>query len=111
LPEAFGNAAQSARTQHGRAAVFDQRQFAFQHIDEFVLVRMPVALARPIAGRQAHEIDAEISEPAGIAQPLPHALRTGRIKRRRIARTLAPRHSGNVDLRHSSLRARITLAR
>src|SRR5262245_54154237 len=42
------------RAQRRLAAVVDQRQLAFEHIDEFVLMRMPVALARPIARRQAH---------------------------------------------------------
>ena len=31
-------------------------------------MRMPVALARPVARRQVHEIDAEIGEPAGVAR-------------------------------------------
>ena len=47
-------------SQHCLAAIFDQRQFAFEYIDEFIFDRMPVALARPIARRQAHEIDPEI---------------------------------------------------
>ena len=34
-----------AGAQHRLAPIFDQRQFAFEHIDEFVFVRMPVALA------------------------------------------------------------------
>src|SRR5262245_8790663 len=63
---------------------------------------MPVALARPVARRQAHEIDPKVREPAGVAQPLPHAGGTGRIERRRIARALALRHGGNVDLGHGS---------
>jgi hypothetical protein len=87
LPEPFGKAA-IAGAQHRLAAIFDQRLFAFEHIDEFVFVRMPVALARPIARRQAHEIDPEISEPAGVAQPLPHAVGTGCVEWRRIARPL-----------------------
>jgi hypothetical protein len=48
-------------------------------------VRMPVALARPIARWQLHEIDPEIRQPAGVAQPLPYAFGTGRVKLRRIA--------------------------
>ena len=74
-----------AGPQNHLAAIFDQRQFAFEHVDEFVLVRMPVALARPIARRQVHEIDPEIREPAGIAESLPHAFGTGRVELRRIA--------------------------
>ena len=50
-----------AGAQHRLAAVLDQRQLAFEHVDELVLVGVPMALARPIAGRQAHEVDAEIA--------------------------------------------------
>jgi hypothetical protein len=42
-------------------------------IDEFVSGRMPVALARPIAWRPAHEIDTAVSEPAAVTQPLTNA--------------------------------------
>jgi hypothetical protein len=34
---------------------------------------MPVALARPIAWRPAHEIDTAVSEPAAVTQPLTNA--------------------------------------
>src|SRR5262249_48299759 len=86
--------------QHRFATVFNQCQFPFEYIDEFVFMRMPVALARPIARRQAHEIDAEIREPAGIAKSLPYAFGTWGVELRWIARACAFRHSGDVDLRH-----------
>ena len=50
-----------AGAQHRLAVILDQRQLAFEHVDEFVLMRMPVALARPIARRQMHEVDPEIA--------------------------------------------------
>src|SRR5206468_5899334 len=84
------------------AAILDHDQLAFEHVDEFVLVRMPVALARPVAGGQAHEIDPEVGEPAGVAQALAHALGTGRVEGRRIARAFAFRHGGDVDPGHGS---------
>ena len=71
------------------ATILDQDQFAFQHIDEFVLMGVPVALTRPVAGRQAHQIDPEIGQPAFIAQPLPYPLSRARIEGRRIARAHA----------------------
>ena len=49
-----------AGAEHRLAAILDQCQFTFEHIGEFVFVRMPVALARPITRRQTHEIDPEI---------------------------------------------------
>jgi hypothetical protein len=94
-----------AGAQHGLAAILDQGQLALEHIDEFVLVRMPVALARPVARRQAHEIDPEISDPTSIAQPLPHTVGTGDVEGRRIARAFAFRDGRDVDLGHGSLPA------
>jgi hypothetical protein len=87
-----------AGPQHPLAAIFDERQFAFEDVHEFVFVRMPVALARPIARRHAREIDPEIREPAGIAQPLPHTFGAGRVELQRIARAFAFLYGGDVDL-------------
>src|SRR5215471_6974773 len=92
-----------AGAQNRLARVFDQRQLALEHIDEFVFVRMPVALARPIPRRQMHEIDAEILEASGIAEPLAHAFGARRVELRRIARASAFRHRGDVDLRHGGI--------
>jgi hypothetical protein len=99
LPVPFGKAAQSP-ARNTVSVVFDERQFAFEHVDEFVFVRMPMALARPVARRQPHEIDPEIGEAARIAQPLPHTFGTGRVELRRIARAFAYRYGGDVDLGH-----------
>jgi hypothetical protein len=52
----------------------DQGQFALQHPDEFVLVTVPVPLARPAAGLDDREIDAEQGE-AGVARQPPDGLR------------------------------------
>ena len=64
----FGEGSAIARPEQRFAAVLDQRQLALQHIDELVLMAVPVALARPAAGRQCHQVDAEIGEAAGIAE-------------------------------------------
>ena len=56
-----------AGAQNALPAVLDEDQLAFEHVSELVLVAVPVALARPTAGRQGHEIDAEISKASGIA--------------------------------------------
>src|ERR1700733_6811610 len=80
--------------------IFDERQLAFEHVHEFVFGRMPVALARPIAWRQTHEIDTEISKASGVAQPLTNAFGAGCVEWRRIARALAFRHRVYVDLGH-----------
>src|SRR5262245_18838840 len=92
-----------ACVQHRLAAVFDERDFAFEHIDELVLVAVPVALAGPAAGRQPHQIDAEIAKPARVAQTLPRTCSTGRVEGRRIARALTCGHGGDVDLGHALL--------
>ena len=58
-----------ARFQDFFAGIGDQHHFAFQHIDEFVLADMPVALAGPDAWLQPQQIDAELGQARGIAQP------------------------------------------
>src|SRR5882672_3267813 len=82
------------------AAVFDEHHFALEHIDELVLVAVPVALAGPAARRQRHQVDAEIAKAARLAQAPPCTCNTGRIEWRRIARTLTCRYGGDVDFWH-----------
>jgi hypothetical protein len=82
------------------SAFLDQDQFALQNMDEFVLMAVPVSLARPAARRQMHQIDAEVAQAAGIAESLPGPVCTGRIIGRRITRAPGLRYGGQVDLRH-----------
>jgi hypothetical protein len=46
---------------------------------------MPVALAGPVAGRQVHEVHAEIGEAAGVAEALADAAGAGRRERGGVA--------------------------
>src|SRR5262245_24401373 len=89
-----------AGAEHRLAAILDQRHFTFEDVDELVLVRVPVALARPVARRQVREIDAHIGEPAGVAETLPQALGRGCGEWIGIGRALSRGHRGEVDLRH-----------
>src|SRR5690349_6308219 len=57
-----------AGAQHLLAAVGDEHDLARKHIDELVAPGMPVALARPGAGRQAEKVYAELRQPGGVAQ-------------------------------------------
>jgi hypothetical protein len=97
---AFRKGCAIAGAQYRFAVIFDQGQLAFNHIHEFVFVRMPVTLARPVARRQAHEIDTVVSKPAGVTQPLPYAFGTGGVEWRRIAGAPAFWYGGDVDLGH-----------
>src|SRR6187401_647529 len=101
---AFPKSRALARPQHRLAAVFDERDLPVENVDELVLVAVPVALARPAARRQGHEIHAEVAKAARVAQTLPRARRTRRLERRRIIRTFAYWYSGDVDLGHRLLR-------
>src|SRR5262245_48668486 len=92
-----------ARTQYHLAVVFDERQDAFKHIDELILMAVPVTLAGPTTGRQGHQIDAEIAKPARFAQAPPRTCCTRRIERRRISGTFAYGDGGEVDLGHTVL--------
>ena len=46
-------------------AVVHEYDLATQYVDELVLVRVPVTLARPATRRPAHEVDTELPEPFG----------------------------------------------
>ena len=67
------------------AAVRDEHHFAFEHIDELVLERMPVAQCRLAAGSQRDEVHAETREAARIAQAPLDALTHARAERFGIA--------------------------
>ena len=69
-----------------RPGVGDERDLAGQHIDELVRPGVPVTLARPGAGRQAEEVDAELGEAGGVAELLPLARQAGLVEGRRIHR-------------------------
>jgi hypothetical protein len=53
--------------EHRFAAVFDQTELTFEDVNEFVFVRVSMALTRPIARRQTHEIGPKVTESAGVA--------------------------------------------
>ena len=55
------------------ALVLDEHELALEHDEELVLALVPVPLRRPGPGLQPHEIDAELSEPCGLAERPPEA--------------------------------------
>jgi len=57
-----------AGAQQFLAVVADQHDFAAQHVDEFVLVGVPVTLARPDAGREAQQAHAELGQAGRVAE-------------------------------------------
>lgn len=92
-----------AGPQHVLAGLADQRHLAFEHVDELVLGAVPVALRRPRARRQAQQVDAELGEAGGIAEPGPLARPAGLVIGRRVERAGGLARGGNVDLlRHGS---------
>jgi hypothetical protein len=99
----FGKRCAIPCAQHRLAAVFDERHFTLEHIDELVFVAVPVALAGPAAGRQGHQIHAEIAKPARLAESPARTFCTGRSERWRITRTFARGDGGDVNLGHELL--------
>src|SRR5262245_19952974 len=69
---AIGNAGLEAYAiawlEHGLATILDQHELAFEHIDEFILLLVPMAQRRRRARLQPREIDAELGEPRHIAE-------------------------------------------
>ena len=78
---AGGESGAIAGAQRLLAGVGDEDDLAEEHPDELVLFGVPVALARPGAGRQADEVDAELREAGGVAEAVP-ARAPGRARRR-----------------------------
>src|SRR5467141_2827932 len=52
------------------AGIGHENDLALQHIDEFVFQRVPVTQCRLAAGTERHQVDAELGQAAGFAQPL-----------------------------------------
>jgi hypothetical protein len=61
------------------AVVLDQHHLALDDPDELVLGRVPVALAGPLAGRQAQQVDPELVEADRVAQLPAAAVLAGRV--------------------------------
>jgi len=86
------------------AAVGNEDDLAGEDIHKLILAGVPMPLARPRAGRQAQQVDAELRQSCPVAEPLSLARSAGRIKGRRVERADYGRQRGDVDpLRHCSL--------
>jgi hypothetical protein len=57
-----------AAAQEFLAGICHESNFAGQHVDEFVGLGMPMALAGPCAGRQCQQIDAELGQPGSVTE-------------------------------------------
>ena len=79
------------------AGVGDERQLAFQHIDKFVLERVPVPQRRLAACRQRHEIDAESRQAARVAETALHAITHTRPIGLRISGSAPLLDSGGIE--------------
>src|SRR5215469_12007492 len=79
------NPAQSP-AQHLLAGVGRQHNLSREHVDELVLLGVPVPLARPGARRQAHQVHSVLRQPRGIAKACALAQSAGLVERWRIKR-------------------------
>ena len=89
-----------AGAQDGFTVVLDQCQFAFEQIDELVLMRMPVPLARPGARFQRDVADSEVGEARRWREPPVPSARDFLVERRRIAGAVHLLDGVEIDLRH-----------
>ena len=80
------------------ARVRHEHDFAFEHVDEFVFVRMPVALRRPRSRRERKLVDAELRETRREAEARARSLEAWLVERRGIARATTHRRGGHIDL-------------
>ncbi len=56
--------------EHDVASILPQHHLSFQHVDEFVLALMPVALRGRGARLERADVDAELRETCGAGKPL-----------------------------------------
>src|SRR5206468_5828019 len=91
-----------ARLEHGLAAILDQNDFAFEHIDELVLLLMPMAQRRGRPWLESRQIDAELRESRDVAECRLLAALGDTGKWLRVDAGGANNSLGNVDLGHDS---------
>ena len=83
------------------ARVGDQRQLTLEHPDEFVLVAVPVALARPCPRFDDRQIYAELAQPRVPRKPLARLRAARLIERTGIGATALGWYFLECDLSHA----------
>src|SRR5882724_11543637 len=89
-----------ARFHHSLAVVLDERDLAFEHIDEFVLVPVPVPLRRPGAGLERDQVNSKLVESHDVAEALAFAADDRFPERLGIHADGIDRDFGDIDPRH-----------
>src|SRR5262245_20725236 len=88
------------RLEHDVASILPQHHLSLEHVDEFVLALMPVALRGRGARLERADVDAELREACGAGKPLAAAPFHGLVEGGRISRRGADRNFIDVDFRH-----------
>src|SRR5579884_3973666 len=92
------------------AVVAHEDDFAVEDVNEFVLVRVPVALARPRAGREAQLVHAELRQARGGAEAHALAVLARLVEWRRIEAAFSRRRRRSINLLgHVVQRSRATV--
>jgi hypothetical protein len=84
------------------ASVGDQRQFAFEHPDEFVLMAVPVTLTGLGSRLDNRQVDAELTQPCKARKPLAGLACAGLVEWARVRAAALRGHDGKVDFLHST---------
>src|SRR5215471_19087960 len=90
-----------AGPQHDLAVVFTQHDLSGQHVHELIFGDVPMALRRGGAWLQGGEIDAELVESDGVAEPLAYASEHDLTKWLRISGQRIRLEVIDFDLRHA----------
>src|ERR1035441_2023731 len=85
------------------AIVSHQREFAFHDPDEFILVAVPVTLARPAAGLNDRQIHAEQAQTSMACQALAGLRAAGQVERVWIVAAGLARNRSEIHLFHPAL--------
>src|SRR6267143_2545777 len=86
-----------ARLQHLLAGTGHEVDLTFEHVDEFVFQRVPMAQCRLAAGTERHQVDAELGQAAGISQAPFRAIAHPRFERLRIPRAANFGHNVGIE--------------
>src|SRR3954468_6437259 len=86
-----------AAAKHLFTLVRDQRHFAREHINKFILRTVPMTLARPFSRRKSQQIHSELRESGSISQRLAFATSTRFIVWRGIAGADATRDGVEIE--------------
>jgi hypothetical protein len=89
-----------ACNKNGLTFILDQRELTFENVNELILVAVPMALTRPLARRQRHEVYAKVCQSSGITKAFALTPFRGSPEWVRVASAQTHGYGAQIDFRH-----------